>query len=122
MGLVTHAKQEMELAGLYDKGADYDGMIPEAVMEIVEVFAKQGHSGYSASIVRSILSKVLAYDTLTPVNSDPQYWMKVSDEHAHTKACWQSTRDPSYFSEDGGKTFYWLDDPEKKNWPKRFNK
>jgi hypothetical protein len=118
--LVKHAEQEMRIAGLYDEGADYDGMIPDAVVEIVKVFAAQGHSGMSASIVTSILERVLRYKVLEPINSDPQYWMEVSAEQMGRAGVWQSTRDPGFFSEDGGTTFYSLDDPEKKNWPKRF--
>ena len=59
MGLREHAEVELKAAGLYDKDADYGGMIPEAVLELVEVFAKQGHSSGSAGIVTSILHKVL---------------------------------------------------------------
>lgn len=118
--LLKHAEREMRLAGLYDQDADYGGMIPAAVLKLVEVFSEEGHSGFSASIVTAILEKVLRFQTLTPINSDPQYWMKVNKEQSHTPACWQSTRDGTYFSEDGGKTFYCLDDPEKKNFPKRF--
>jgi hypothetical protein len=115
--LMKHARQEMRLAGLYNEGADYDGMIPAAVLEVVEVFAKQGHSGMSAEITLSILEKVLRFKTLKPINSDPQYWMDVGEITGVMQ--WQSTRDPNYFSEDGGKTFYFLDDPEKKNFPER---
>ena len=118
--LVRHAEQEMKIAGLYDADSDYGGMIPEAVLKIVKSFSEEGHSGGSASLVSSILERVLRFRTLTPINSSSEYWMKVQDEHAHTPACWQSTRDPSYFSQDGGKTFYFLDDPEKKNFPSTF--
>jgi len=39
--------------GMYEEGI-YDGMIGEAVEELSKVFADQGHSGMSASIVLSI--------------------------------------------------------------------
>lgn len=111
--LMKHAELEMKLAGLYDKDADYGGMLPEAVLKCVKAFSEAGHSGYSAAMTISILEKLLRFETLTPINSDSQYWMEVSTN------VWQSTRNPAYFSENGGKTFYWLDDPEKKNFPKR---
>jgi hypothetical protein len=118
--LLKHAEQEMRLAGLYDEDADYGGMIPEAVLKVVKVFSEEGHSGYSARLTGDILQKVLRFQTLTPINSDPQFWMEVSAEQMGRPGVWQSTRDGTYFSEDGGQTFYCLDDPEKKNFPKRF--
>ena len=121
MSLRDHAEQEMRIAGLYDKESDYGGMIPESVLKTVDSFREAGHSGGSAALTISILNKVLRYQTLTPINSDPQYWMEVQEEHAGRKGVWQSTRDGTYFSEDGGKTFYCLDDPEKKNWPKHIS-
>lgn len=112
--LVTHAESEMRRAGLYDKDADYGGMIPEAVMELVKAHAKQGHSGGSHWVTLEVFNKVINFKTLSPITSDPSEWMLVSDAHK----VWQSTREPATFSEDGGKTWYNLDDPEKKNWPK----
>lgn len=111
--LMNHAEREMRLAGLYDTDSDYGGMIPAAVLKCVEAFVSEDHSGGSAGLVTSILERVLRFKTLTPINSDPDTWMEVST------GIWQSNRDPNYFSEDGGKTFYWLDDPEKKNFPVR---
>ena len=109
--LVKHAEREMRIAGLYDSDSDYGGMIPENVIECVEAFSKAGHSGGSAHLTIEVLNRVLRHKTLAPINSDPQYWMEVGHN------VWQSTRDPSYFSINGGTTFYCLDDPEKKNWP-----
>jgi len=106
--LTKHAKRELELAGLFDKDSDYDGEIGKAVMELVRVFSKQGHSGFSAGMTLSIFNKVASYKTLTPITGNPEEWMKVDDE------MWQSTRCPSVFSKDGLKTWYDLDAPKKK--------
>ena len=78
MGFLDHAKREMHAAGYYDKGADYDGMIPAAVEEVVAVFAKWGHSGGSAAIVLGILEKVLRYEPLCPLRGTPDEWEDVS--------------------------------------------
>lgn len=106
--LARHAEREMRLAGLYDEDADYDGMIPEAVMAVVRTFAEAGHSGASAGLTLSILEKLLRFETLTPITSDPDEWMNVSEDSG--AALWQSRRNPSVFSEDGGATWYDLND------------
>lgn len=112
MSLLEHAEKEMRLAGLYEKGSDYAGMIPEAVMSLVEAHSKHGHSGGSHWLVLQIFNKVINYKTLTPITSNPDEWFK------HDHDYWQNTRQCSVFSQDGGKTWYDLDDPEKKNFPK----
>jgi hypothetical protein len=109
--LVEHAKRELKLAGLYDKDSDYGGMIPENVLKCVEAFASAGHSGGSAEITLQILEKVLRFKTLTPITSDSTTWMERTEESGGTPF-WQSTRDPSYFSKVGGKTFYSLEDSQ----------
>lgn len=103
--LVKHAEREMRLAGLYDKDADYDGMIPDAVMALVKAHSEQGHSGYSSGMVLSIFNRVINFKTLTPLTSNPEDWIEVSD------GMWQNRRQGTAFSKDGGKTFYDLDDP-----------
>lgn len=36
MGLIDHAKTELQIAGLFDKDSDYEGMLAESVMERME--------------------------------------------------------------------------------------
>lgn len=106
--LVEHAEREMRLAGLYDEDADYDGMIPEAVMAIVKTFAEQGHSGASAGMVLAILDRVMRFEPLTELTSNPEEWRDVSEASGYP--FWQSRRDPAVFSKDCGQTWYRLED------------
>lgn len=114
--LVKHAENEMKLAGLYDKDADYAGMIPEAVMALVKAHSEQEHSGGSHWLTLQIFNKVINFKTLIPIGSTQDEWFK-HDYQTAGKDCWQNTRQSSVFSQDGGKTWYDIDDPEKKNWP-----
>jgi hypothetical protein len=110
--LVEHAEREMKLAGLYDKDADYGGMIPEAVMALVRVHAEQGHSGMSHGLTMQIFNRVINFKTLTPITSNPDDWNDVAA--ASGKPMWQNLRQPSIFSEDGGKTWYDINDKTNK--------
>lgn len=107
--LTDHAEREMRLAGLYDTDADYGGMIPEAVMALVKAHAAQGHSGGSHHLTLRIFNEVANFKTLTPITSDPATWTDVSEMGG--RPMWQSKRQPSVFSEDGGATWYDLDAP-----------
>lgn len=103
--LVQHAEAEMRRAGLYDDDADYGpGEIPEAVMALVRPFADSGHSGYSSGMVTAIVSKLLRFETLTPLTARADEWMNVSEQSGYE--LWQSRRNPTVFSEDGGQTWY----------------
>jgi hypothetical protein len=54
--LIDHAERELAAIGLDDPENDfYNGLTRTAVLEIIRVFADQGHSGMSASIVTSMV-------------------------------------------------------------------
>lgn len=79
MGLIDHAKLELQMAGLFDDDSDYNGGIGEAVMELIEVFAKQGHSGMSAPYVASIFNKLAKFEPLIPITGKDEEWSDVRD-------------------------------------------
>lgn len=115
--LIRHAEEEMRRAGLYDKDSDYGGMIPEAVMKLVRALASEGHSGGSHAITMAIFNQVANFKTLTPITSDPTEWNNVADERqpgGGKKPIFQNRRDPAMFSNDGGKTYYSVDDKDRK--------
>lgn len=108
--LTEYAKEELNRAGLLDKDSDYDGMLGESALEIIEVFSKQGHSGASASMVTDIVEKLMRYEPLTELTYGPDEWMEVSEESG--VPMWQNKRRFTVFSIDGGKTHYELKDAE----------
>lgn len=96
--LTDHARRELEIAGLFESDV-YGTMIGDAVMELIEAFDKQDHSGASAHYVLTAFAEVAAFRTLSPLTNNPDEWM----EFAEGK--WQSRRNPGAFSNDGGKTY-----------------
>ena len=112
-GLVDHGKEELERAGLFDKDSDYDGMLGEAVLELLQTFSKQGHSGFSAQLTMELFNKLVKYETLTEITDDPEEWMAVSEDMALGEGVWQSRRNPALFSNDGGKNYYSIDDDKR---------
>lgn len=108
--LTIHARNEMQRAGLFDKDADYNGLIAEAVIELIQKFAAQGHSGESAMQTLHLFDKLARFDVLTPVTSDPEEWVNVSEFGGpNSKSVWQNRRKSSVFSNDGGQTWYDID-------------
>ncbi len=112
--LTEHAQKELELAGMFDENSDYDGAAGKAVMELVETFSAQGHSGMSAGLVLALFDKVARFKPLRPVSSDPEEWQYVADE-GDGRPIYQNRRRSTTFSHDGGKTWYDIDDASLNN-------
>ncbi len=93
--LQDHAKIELEAAGLFSEDSDYDGMIGTAVMELMETFSGQGHSGFSASMVVDIFDKVARFQPLGPLTGEDDEWNEVADGTFQNKRC------SHVFKEDG---------------------
>lgn len=112
--LYKHALYELKLAFGEDFAEDfYGGMLPKAVLELVEVFARQGHSGMSASMARQIFNIVVDFKPLEPLTNSPDEWNQVGTaEGPRGKDVWQCRRQSSAFSNDGGLTYYVLDDKD----------
>lgn len=111
MSLVAYAERELALAGLLAEDSDYSGMLGHAALDIIKVFAEQGHSGLSAELTTEIVAKLMRFEPLTPLTYGPEEWMNQSE--ASGVPMWQNTRKFSVFSNDGGLTHYDLDDKEK---------
>jgi hypothetical protein len=110
--LVRHAKYELSNAGLFDPDSDYDGQIGVAVMGLIDTIAGQGHSGASIGYTVWLFNRLVAFKPLTPLTDNPNEWLDVAD-YMDGQAVWQSRRQSDAFSNDGGKTYYTLDDPER---------
>lgn len=106
MGLIDHAKLELEIAGLFDKDSGYEGAVGESVMELIEVFSKQGHSGMSAPYVVSIFEKVANFKPLIPITGKDEEWCDVRDL-GDGKPWYQNKRCSALFKDgQDGKPYY----------------
>ena len=103
--LVEHARRELQLAGLFDADSDYGGALGRAVLELIEKFSDEGHSGASAAMALRVFSLLAAFKNLTPLTAAPGEWLEVE-----AGKMWQSRRNSTAFSRDGGLSHYLLDE------------
>ena len=103
MTLIEHAKQELELSGMFDKDADYDGILAEAVMELIEVFSKQGHSGFSANMCSNLFDKLSKFKPISPLTGKDDEWCK------HRDGICQNKRDSAVFKDSKDGRSYYID-------------
>lgn len=105
MGLVDHARRELELAGQTAEDPAYAA----ALVASVAAFASYGHSGGSAAVAIEQLNTLLRRRTLTPLTTDPDEWVDRSHENGG-EPLWQNLRDSAAMSRDGGQNWYYVDE------------
>ena len=69
MSVREDARKNLEMAGFFDKDSDYNGMLGEAVMRLVDTHFDEGHSGFSHEYALMLFNKVVRGQALTA-----EYW------------------------------------------------
>lgn len=82
-----HARRELKLKGFFDEESDYGGAIGKAVMELIDVFSKQGHSGFTAPVVASMFNKLAMNKPLGPLTGDDSEWVDVDGRLSQNIRC-----------------------------------
>jgi len=103
MSLKEHAERELKAIG-YDLNETEESpnkWIAENLFELIEVFAKQGHSGSSASYCIDIFKKLASYEPLCPVTGEDGEWACVAEQNGGTPL-WQNNRCSHVFKDEDG--------------------
>ena len=77
MNSIEFAQKELEVAGLFDDDSDYNGELGNAVMELIETFNNQHHSGFSSILVLRIFDRVAKHKPLAPLTGEDWEWEKM---------------------------------------------
>lgn len=118
-----HAVEEMKRLGylfdddgypIEDPDEDFgvNAEMAMCVLEILDVFGRQGHSGMSASHCLQILEKVMKFEPITSLTGDDDEWCHIADERTNGRSVYQNKRCSHVFKEDGraydidGKVFW----------------
>ena len=101
--------KELILAGLFDKDSDYEGMLGEAVQELLDVFHKQGHSGFSAQRTAYLFYTLIKDGILTPLTGNDDEWSDISFADPNDKMTYQNNRKSDVFKYGKEGRAYYLD-------------
>jgi hypothetical protein len=120
MSLVNWAKNELDR--LVKDGDEEQKEVNNDILEVVQVFANQGHSGFSASYSLNIIKRLLDWKPIGPLSGEDDEWSDVPEWDNGTKtqqnkrcsAVFRDNFDNSTahyidgkrFSDDGGKTWF----------------
>lgn len=104
MSLVEYAQNELDRIGLTaDSEDEMNRMMRAHILHMVNEFAEEGHSGFSASYALSILQKVLAFEPLTPLTGDDSEWIDRAEMSGEPH--WQNKRCSRVFKEADGSCY-----------------
>ena len=106
MGLVTKAKEEFERLGWNTSEDEMQKMMCENIIELLETFANQGHSGFSANYALNLFEKLARHEPLTPLTGDDSEWEDLS-KFGSPEPAFQNKRFSEVFKRQDGSA-YWI--------------
>ena len=95
--LIEHAKRELKIAGydLEDREEGPNKWMVENILELITVFSKQGHSGFSAGYCRSMFNILANFEPIAPLTGEDSEWNEVGE------GVFQNNRSSNVFKENG---------------------
>lgn len=88
-----HTITELDLA--LDYNEVYDRDIGVAILQLMQAFSDQGHSGYSASVAIQLFSRLADFQPLSPLTGEDSEWIDVGPECG--RPMWQNKRAGNVF-------------------------
>jgi len=124
---LNFAKNELDIIGMTEDSPDeMNQMMRKHILHMVKTFAKEGHSGMSASYAIGILEKVLRFEPVTPLTGEDSEWTELDygDDTIkyQNKRCgrvFKNAQGQAYDSE-GIVFFDWINDEDGKPFKSQF--
>lgn len=120
MSLLSYAESELDRIGMTADSEEMNLAMRKHILHMIDEFAKEGHSGFSAAYAISILKDLMQYKPLSPLTGEDDEWTDVSDQSG--KTLYQNKRCSSVFKEGDkaydidGKVFWeWAEIPYDEN-------
>lgn len=105
---MSSARRELDLIGMTSNNKDaMNREMRRDVLEILDKFSKQGHSGLSASYAIDILNKLLKQEPLSPLKGTKNEWNFIWKDKKTGKKLYQNNRCSHVFKEvyENGKEY-----------------
>lgn len=98
--LVKHAKKEFKILG-WPGDDDIQEMMCDNLLELLQVFSDQGHSGFSANYCLKYFDQLAHFNPISPLTGESWEWREISDGQ------YQNKRDGTVFMKNG--QAYWIE-------------
>ena len=93
--LVDYAKEELKRIGMIDSGEPYNDGVAEAILDLIEMFASQGHSGFTSPYTANAFKRLDMYKPLAPLTGEDSEWNEIEPGY------YQNKRYSAVFKKDG---------------------
>jgi len=77
--LLDYAKEELKRIGMIDSGEPYNDWATKAILDLIDLFGSQGHSGFTAPYVITAFSRLAMFKPLSPLTGEDDEWKELSD-------------------------------------------
>lgn len=113
--LVDYAKDELERIGMIDSGEPYNDFATKAILNLIELFSSQGHSGFTAPYVVNMFHRLAMFKPVSPLTGEDDEWNKLEDgwfQNKRYSAVFKDKDGTAYnsdgklFSYDNGETWF----------------
>ena len=113
--LVDYAKEELKKIGMIDSGEPYNDVVAKAILDLLELFASQGHSGFTAPYAINVFKRLAMYKPLSPLTGEDSEWNEIESglyQNKRYSAVFKEKDgrvyncDGKVFTDDGGETWY----------------
>ena len=127
--LERHAREEFRAAGWVDENGQYIDEMQEAIcrhiLELLKVFADEGHSGSTAPYTVRMFEKLALFEPIVPLTGEDWEWNEVGPGVFQNKRCSRVFKQADRFDGQAydldGRVFYeWNErdlDPDEKGYP-----
>lgn len=102
--LLSHAMDELDRIGMTEDSDDEMNVaMRKHILHMMQEFANEGHSGFSAGYAISILTKLLDFKPLSPLTGEDSEWRNVRDYGGEPH--YQNIRRSSVFKDADGSCY-----------------
>ena len=99
--LVDYAKDELKRIGMIDSREPYNDFATKAILDLIELFASQGHSGFTAPYVINAFTRLAMFKPLSPLTGEDDEW----NDAGFNDGLLQNKRYSAVFKDKDGNTY-----------------
>ena len=77
--LVDYAKEELKKIGMIDSGEPYNDFATKSILDLIELFASQYHTRFTAPYVINAFCRLAMFKPLTPLTGEDDEWNELRD-------------------------------------------
>lgn len=101
--ILAHAERELDLIGMTEDSPDeMNRMMRKHVLHMMQEFANEGHSGFSASYAAGILTRLFDFKPLAPLTGADDEWIR---RDYGVEPSYQNKRRSSVFKDANGECY-----------------